>query len=274
MQAPDAAVAAKYLINTHMLVKVIAFHPETQTVDVVQEVYDFVNTTDGSFVVVNEYGVEVPANVKELDVFYGIPVKQERYGQFSVQVCPKEGDTGYLEIFTEDIQDWVENGGPSVPWATLRFLRKNSVFVPFVPNAQNAITDYPTTNESFVIKSAHTTIKITDPEEGDESLEVSMRNGVSFKISADGTVSVNCQNTTISASGAVTIDTPSTTITGTLNVDGAVTTNSTITSGGSITSGGDVVTSTGVTLDTHIHPVTNAVPADPLLPVVTSVPTP
>ena len=242
------------------MVRVVEFHPETQTVDVVQEVYDYVNSPVGQFVVQNEFGEEVVAGVKVLDMLYDIPVKQTRYGQFAVQVCPKPGDTGYLEIFTEDLQDWIENGGPSIPNAALRFKRKNSVFVPFVPNNTNCAEDYPTTNESFVLKSAHTTIKISDPEEeGDESLEITMRNGVSLKISADGSISATCENTTISSYGSVTIDTPTATITGdttingTLQVDKEITTDSTIKSGGDITSGGDVKTSDGTSLDEHTH---------------------
>lgn len=263
-QFPDESIAAKYLVNTHMMVRVIAFHPETQTVDVVQEVYDYVNTTEGDFVVQNEFGIDVTANVKVLDVLYDIPVKQERYGQFSIRCCPKEGDTGYLEIFTEDLQDWFKNGGPSVPWAALRFLRKNSVFVPFVPNNKNCATDYPTTNESLVVKSNRVTMTISDPEQGNESVSLSMSNGVSLTISADGNIIVNGTNATINAS--------STTINGSLQVNGEVTTSSTITSGGDIKSGGDVITSSGISLDNHTHPVINAVPANPALPVVTDVP--
>ena len=265
-QFPDESIAAKYLINTHMMVRVIAFHPETQTVDVVQEVYDYVNTTEGDFVVQNEFGIDVTANVKVLDILYDIPVKQERYGQFSIRCCPKEGDTGYLEIFTEDLQDWFKNGGPSVPWAALRFLRKNSVFVPFVPNNKNCATDYPTTNESLVVKSNRVTMTISDPEQGNESVSLSMSNGVSLTISADGNIIVNGTNATINAS--------STTINGSLQVNGEVTTSSTITSGGDINSGGDVITSSGISLDNHTHPVINAVPSNPMLPVVTDVPAP
>lgn len=271
MIIPDEAYAAKFLINTHMLVKVVEFHPETQTVDVIQEVYDFINATNGEFVVQNEFGEDVVAGLKVLDILYDIPVKQTRYGQFSVQVCPKPGDTGYLEIFTEDIKDWVENGGPSIANAAKRFLRKNSVFVPFVPNKTNCAEDYPTTNDSLVIKSKRIAVSLTDPEEGNESINISMSNGVSLTISADGSITANCSNATINAS-ATTI-TGNTTINGTLQVDGAVTTGSTITSGGDIESGGDVKTSTGITLDTHTHSVINAVPAGPG-PVVTDVPTP
>lgn len=265
MQAPDAAVAAKYLINTHMMVKVVEFHPETQTVDVVQEVYDYVNSTDGSFVVMNEFGVSVPANVKQLDVFYDIPVKQERFGQFSIRCCPKPGDTGYLEIFTEDIQDWNENGGPSVPWATLRFLRKNSVFVPFVPNKKNCVEDYPTTNDSLVVKSNRITLTLTDPEEGDESVSLSMSNGVLLTISATGDVTVTCDNVGITAD--------QTTINGNLHVTGEVTTDSTIQSGGNITSGGDVITSDGTSLDNHTHPFNYSAGPTPATG-TTSAPTP
>ena len=254
MQAPDAAVAAKYLINTHMMVKVLEFHPETQTVDVIQEVYDYVNTTDGSFVVLNEFGVEVPANVKQLDVLYDIPVKQERFGQFSIRCCPKPGDTGYLEIFTEDIQDWVENGGPSVPWATLRFMRKNSVFVPFVPNKTNCATDYPTTNGSLVVKSNRITLTLTDPEDGQsaESVSLSMSNGVLLTVSADGSVTVACDSVGITAD--------QTTIHGKLHVDGEVTTGSTI------AAGGDVTTGKGTSLDNHTHLIKQVFGVTPATP--------
>lgn len=280
IRVPDASIAAKYLINTHMMVKVIEFHPEDQTVDVVQEVYDYINTTDGEFVVQNEFGEDVVVGIKVLDVLYGIPVKQERYGQFSVRCCPKPGDTGYLEIFTEDLQDWYENGGPSVANAAIRFLKKNSVFVPFVPNQKNCATDYPTTNDSFVVKSNRVTMTISDPENGTESVSIQMSNGVSLVISADGSITANCSTATINAQSSTTINTATATITGnttingTLQVDGAVTTGSTITSGGDIESGGDVKTSSGVSLDNHTHPVINAVPANPALPVVTDVPTP
>ena len=246
-QFPDESIAAKYLINTHMMVKVVEFHPDTQTVDVVQEVYDYVNTTEGDFVVQNEFGVDVTANVKVLDVLYDIPVKQERFGQFSIKCCPKKGDTGYLEIFTEDLQDWFKNGGPSVPWAALRFLRKNSVFVPFVPNKTNCAQNYPQDNSSFVIESNRTKTTIEDPEDGEASITIQTPGATVF-IDGAGKVRIETPETVISgktvledgrvdADSGLQISTPYASISGSLQVGNGAS--------GLIYTGAQVITVTG-----------------------------
>ena len=60
----DAAVAAKYLIKTNYVYKVIEFHPEDQTVDIIQDVLEFCNTPGGEYIINNEFGIDVAAETR------------------------------------------------------------------------------------------------------------------------------------------------------------------------------------------------------------------
>lgn len=159
---PNATIAAKYVIKTHYIMRVIEFHPETQTVDLIQDVFEMTNSPFGSLVYKNEFGNTVACLPKELDILYGVPVKQLRWGQFEIQACPVEGDTGYIEVFVDDIQDWIKNGSRSIPWSQAKFVKKNCVFVPFVPNKKNASATYPADNTQLVIRSKNASITLTD----------------------------------------------------------------------------------------------------------------
>lgn len=231
MMYPDESIMAMYLIKTHYIMKVLAYHSETQTVDLIQDVYEFTNTYEGQFVRRNEFGENVVVALCDLDILKGIPVKQERWGKWHLQCCPAVGDTGYIEVMTNDIQDWVENGSRSIPWSADHFKKKSCVFVPFVPNKTNCDPQYPATNESFVIKSDKINLTMTTPDEGKEKVVLTMT-GITLTIDAEGkvtldapdaAVSANCKTVEAKASESVKIDTPETTITGKLNVDGDVT---------------------------------------------------
>lgn len=252
MTYPDEAIYSMYLIRTHYIMKVVAVHPETQTVDLIQDVYEFGNTYVGQFVRCNEFGEDIVVGLKELDVLYGVPIKQERWGKWHIQCCPAVGDTGYIEVMTNDIQDWVENGSQSIPWSDDHFLKKSCVFVPFVPNKTNCDPEYPATNESFVIKSDKINLTMTTPEEGKEKVTLTMT-GITLTIDAEGKVSLDapdaavsatCKTVEAKASGSVTLDTPQTNITGKLNVDGEVTMADKVSVGADATFGANI-TATG-----------------------------
>lgn len=182
----DAAIAAMYLVKTNYIFQVMEFHPEDQTVDLVQDVLEFCNTPDGEFTINNEFGIDVSAGLVKPDVLLRVPVLQLRWGQFEVQCCPKEGDTGVLAVFTNDVTDWVKNGGTSIPNTDNHFMKSSSVFIPFIPNAKNCAQDYPQDNNSLVIKSANAKITITDDGTNSsivaeaKTMEVKASDGVSI----------------------------------------------------------------------------------------------
>lgn len=196
---PDATVAAKYVIKTHYIMRVIEFHPETQTVDLIQDVFEMTNSPFGNLVYRNEFGNNVACLPKSPDILYDVPVKQLRWGQFEIQACPVEGDTGYIEVFVDDIQDWIKNGSRSIPWSQDKFVKKNCVFVPFIPNSKNASTTYPTDNTQLVIRSKNASITLIDDGEtssvkiGAKTMEVSAEEGVSItgNVNVEGEVTAN-----------------------------------------------------------------------------------
>lgn len=236
---PRESLLAKYLIKTHYIAKVLEFHPEDQTVDVMLVVPEYTNSPIGDTTVINEFGNTVTCVLCAPDILTGIPVVQLRWGQFSIQACPEPGDTGYIEVFTNDILSWVKEGEGSLPWSDEHFMKKSSVFVPFVANTENKTPDYPENNQSLVIKSANATITLTD----------------------DGTssdVKIQANTMTVEAQDGISL-------TGNVAVDG------TITATQNITSQGDIIADTGggngVTLLAHTHSVTTA-------PGTTGTPTP
>lgn len=200
MIVEDAAIAAKYLIKTLYICRVMAFHPENQTVDLVQEVLEYANDGKGEFSLCNEFGVVVNATLVEPDVFTEIPVLQQRWGQFEIQCCPKEGDSGILAVFTNDIRNWMQEGGPSIPNTDTHFMKSSSVFIPFIPNNKTCSQDYPQDNNSLVIKSTNAKIILSDDG---ESSSVSIE---ADKLSMKGDLEVTGD---IKATGDVKADTVS-----------------------------------------------------------------
>lgn len=186
MIVTDSAIAAKYVIKTHYIMRVVEFHPETQTVDLIQDVFEFTKSPFGSMVVTNEFGKDVTVTLNAPDYIEGVPVKQLRWGQFEIQACPVPGDTGYIEVFTNDTRDWVINGSESIPWSDDHFLKHCCVFVPFIPNHKNAAENYPADNTQLVIRSKNASITITDDgttssvKIGAKTMEISAEEGVSI----------------------------------------------------------------------------------------------
>lgn len=237
MIIPKEAIAAKYLIKTHYIFKVLAFHPETQSVDIVQDVLEFVSNPESDNVVINEFGIPVPVSAKMPEVIYNVPVKQERWGQFEIQCCPKEGDTGYIEVFTNDINSWIKQGGINIPTTDNHFDITSCVFVPFIPNEVNCSKDYPADNTRLVIKSTNAKIEIVDGED-EVSITTTAKN-----------ININAEEG-IQVAGNINVE-------GDISVTGAVSVDGTITATQNIKSSTDVVVETapgtGVSLLKHTH---------------------
>lgn len=236
---PDESIMAKYLIKTHYIMKVVEFHPEDQTVDLIQDTFEFTNSVTGNFVLKNEFGNVTTATITTLDSVINVPVKQERWGQFEIQACPVPGDTGYIEVFTNDIRSWMEEGGPNIPWSDSHFLKTSCVFVPFVPNKKNAAQDYPEDNTKLVIKSKNASIVLTDSEvEGQEPVVDLTTTVQTLNINAEKGLTVKGD---INSEGDITVK-------GNIAVDGEINATGNI----KTSAEGDIIVGT-LSLKNHIH---------------------
>mgnify|MGYP003396993232 CR=1 FL=1 len=225
---PDETILAKYVIKTHYIMKVIAFHPENQTVDLIQQTYEFCNDQESDKTVINELGLEVSVGLLKPDILYGIPVKQDRWGQFEIQCCPQPGDTGYIEIFTQDISTWIKDGKLSIPSTDRHFAKESCVFVPFIPNQKNCSETYPEDGSKLIIRSKNAKVEITDKQEEGEDPVIDINTTAK-------TVHINAEDG--------------------IFVEGDITVTGKITATGNIESTeGDVIAS-GVSLLNHTHTI-------------------
>ena len=235
--APYESIAAKYVIKTHYIMRVIGVHPETQTVDLVQIVPEYTNAPIGDLVVTNDFGMDIIATTTAPDVLQGIPIVQLRWGKFSIQAMPQIGDTGYIEVFTNDIQAWIREGEGSLPWTDKHFLKQSCVFVPFVADMTNVTPDYPDDGNTMLIKSDNAEIVLTD----------------------DGTTSdvkIKAKTVTMETEDGVNI-TGDVNITGGISVSDDIDVEGKMKVEGKITANGDVDfkvnESTTVSLSSHVH---------------------
>ncbi len=244
IQMPDEAYNALYVIKTHYIMRVLKFYPETQTVDLIQDVYEFTNTPLGTMTRINEFGQEVVVALKEPAILHNIPVKQLRWGQFEIQCCPVEGDTGYIEVMTNDIRDWIQHGSRSIPWSDSHFAKESCVFVPFIANFANRSQTYPEDNTQLVIRSKNATFKIKDDNNSQIDVETTAQ-----------TVHVNAANG-IYCVGDTDIQ-GNITVTGNVTITGDMSVTGKIEATDEIKSDVDVIAA-GVSLVHHTHLVPGA----------------
>lgn len=235
---PKETLLSKYVIKTHYIVRVMAVHPETQTVDVIQDSYELTLDANGDMMVLNVFGTEIPAGVAEPFVVMGVPVKQERWGQFEIQCCPEVGDTGYIEVFTDNIRKWVKEGIAAVPTTAEKFDVDSCVFVPFIPSKESASKDYPENNTKLVIKSNNVRVEIVDDEESKKK-EINITSG-NVNITSDINITGN-----VNMEGDLSIE-------GNISSSGELKAEGKISAKGEISSEKDVVAG-GVSLKNHTH---------------------
>ena len=185
----EETIAAKYLIKTAYIVRVIAVHPERQTVDVMQDSFEFTTVDGGRYAIINEYGVVVPAESSIPFFVNDVPVQQLRWGKFSVQCMPQVDDTGLLIITTDDIQRWKKEGGASAAGSGAKFSIDSCIFIPFVANQNNKAETYPSPDTELVIKGENVSIKLTD-NGTDANIAIEGDTTITGDVTIDGSLSV------------------------------------------------------------------------------------
>lgn len=260
------ALASMYVIKTHYIFRVLEFHPENQTVDIIQDTLEYTYSPMSDITMENEFGNDVTVTLKKPDVLFNVPVKQFRFGQFEIQACPAPGDTGYIEVFTNDVRNWIMKG-KKIQWSDKHFSKNSAVFVPFLPNRKNAVTDYPANEDGsadlnkFVIKSKNTSITINDVLSESENTQATITIATP---SNSITLEDNNGEGLVTVKGDLTIN-GDLSVNGDLGVDGDLSATGDINAEGNVAAKKDVTANNGeISLMKHIH--TSAAPGSPTGP--------
>jgi hypothetical protein len=143
----DAALAnsIKTDINTMLIVKVLSFDATTQTVSVqpviTAKIYDPTSKT----IVYNRLGEPIPVTEVLLPPLKNVPISYPRAGNFMITLPITVGDTGMLIISQNDIALWKQQGGTQATGSMEIFNINDGVYLPYVPNMVNKISDYDAT---------------------------------------------------------------------------------------------------------------------------------
>lgn len=136
----------KLEINTMIIVQVLAFYPSTQTVDVQPVIQGIVRDNNGTKTTTTVIGEEITVSDYTLPPVLGVPICYARAGQAMITIPIQVGDTGMLIISQRDLTNWKQNGGIATQGGNQLFDINDGVFVPFVPNMTNKISDYSASN--------------------------------------------------------------------------------------------------------------------------------
>lgn len=222
----STATNARLLVLTHFPYRVVNIYSDGQYVDLESCLLEYQYDKTSSLKLVNSFGNVIPVHTTQKSIIRKVPVKQFKFGHFSIQARPVIGDEGYIEVFYDDTSRWQQQGGTVAPGAFNVTDINNCVFVPSLINQKTKDVNYAPEGE-FVIKSTNTSIILKDAQDGSGT--------PSIEINSSGNVNVNSQQTTITGDAKIE---------GNLEVIGNIT-------GATIKE-----TTTNVNLGTHIHDAT------------------
>jgi hypothetical protein len=166
-------------INTMLIVKVLKVYVDRQTVDVQPVIMGVIRDDNGAKTTTTPLGEDVRVSNIELPAILDVPICYHRAGTAMITLPIQVGDTGMLIIAQRDISNWKQNGGVVEQAQASLFDINDGVFVPFVPNQANKISDYSSTNLEIRfgddkismdglgnINITATTVKVTGLSEG------------------------------------------------------------------------------------------------------------
>jgi hypothetical protein len=133
-------------INTMLIVKVVKVYASTQRVDVQPCIKVKYADPDSKTNMYTRLGKLTGVSEIELPIILNVPICFPRAGNFMVTLPITVNDTGMLLISQQDLSLWKQQGGSGVSTQHIdQFNINNGVYIPFVPNAANAVSDYSAT---------------------------------------------------------------------------------------------------------------------------------
>lgn len=129
-------------INTMMIVKVLKFDASKQTVDVKPCIMGIEKNDTSNVSMITRTGEEVYITHHELPSILNVPICHPRSGQYMITLPIEVGDTGMLIVSQRDLTNWKNKGGIQQQAELSIFDMNDGIFLPFVPNQANIISDY------------------------------------------------------------------------------------------------------------------------------------
>lgn len=140
----DFAFGDKLLntMNTMLICKVVAVDFDNQTVDLQPSIQLKIEDETSQTIILSRSGEEARVTDTNMAQILSVPICFPRAGNFMVTLPIQIGDTGMCIFSKFDISLWKQNGDVQPQGSIRRFDINDGVFIPFVPNAQNKISDY------------------------------------------------------------------------------------------------------------------------------------
>jgi hypothetical protein len=144
---PDKASRAlkhsvKLEINTMLIVEVLKVDVAKQRVDVQPVIKAMVKDSNGTRTINTVLGETIKVSDIILPPVKNVPICYARAGTAMITLPIKVGDTGMLIISQRDLSIWKEQGEFASQGLQSMFDINDGVYLPFVPNATNKISDY------------------------------------------------------------------------------------------------------------------------------------
>lgn len=132
----------KLEINTMLMVSVLAVDVANQTVDVQPVIKSVVKDDNSSKIFTTIIGEDINVSDVTMPAIMGVPICYQRAGTAMITLPIQIGDTGMLICSQRDISLWKVNGGIAEQVENRMFDINDGVFLPFVANKTNKISDY------------------------------------------------------------------------------------------------------------------------------------
>lgn len=212
-------IAALDNVLTADIFRVVAFYPETQTVDLEPCVKVWDEDIEG-VVKVNKYGEYKYMSATTNGLYLlNVPVQQIKCGQFSITIPVAVGDCGIVHFLKNDIQNWKVSGGQTEALYVSPFDVSSCVYSGFVPNETTK-----------------------DGNFNANSLEIKSKSAI---------ITVSEDSVSITTASSVSVDASSINLNGDTTITGSLTVSSDVTASGTVT-GSDCMAG-AISLMTHIH---------------------
>lgn len=122
--------------------KVLSFDAKKQRVVVQPSILAVIRDDESQEKMINRLGEKIGVRHIEMPVIENVPVSYLRAGNYSITIPIQAGDTGTLLFSSRSFERWKTEGGIARQEDLNLFEYKNTIYLPFIANDINALSDY------------------------------------------------------------------------------------------------------------------------------------